>query len=227
MVGKNQIVSSEGYVLMVENCQVQLHGYNEISESAYSLKGHMIHDGGGIYMSSDSQLLLSHNSHLNISANRGKFYGGGIHVSRAGSSIQTLNELVDCYIDKRNYCISPGWCFFQFINSDGQYVNAGDIAEHNATVILSNNTATLGGNNVFNGHFQNCSLQTAQGTLQASRELILTVFHQNSSVDKKGSAICLCDGDELNCIRNYTLVIDTYPVLQFPVAVLLLVTGSK
>ena len=222
MAGENQIVSSKGYGLMLENSQVELHGYNEISESNYTLKGSMRHDGGGIYMSSDSQLLLSDNSHLNVSANTGNLYGGGIYVSYAGLLTPTLTDFVDCYIE-RYTC--PGWCFFQFINSDGQYVNASAIAEHNATVILSHNTATLGGNNVFNGHFQNCSLQTAQGTLPASIDLISTVFCQHPPVDKEVIPsypyfICLCDGDELNCIRNHTLVIDTYPVQQFPISVI-------
>ena len=34
--------------------------------------------------------------------------------------------------------------------------------------------------------------------------------------------ICLCDGDEFNCIRNHTLVIETYPVQQFPIFVTVL-----
>ena len=51
-------------------------------------------EDASIYILSDSQLLLSHNSHLNVSANKGKFYGGRIHVSYAGKSVQTLNELI-------------------------------------------------------------------------------------------------------------------------------------
>ena len=218
MAGENRIVMNKGYGLMLKNSRVELHGYNEISNNNYTGGG-----GGGINMSSDSQLLLSHNSHLSVSGNTGKQYGGGIYVSYAGQLTQNLTDFVDCYIEKLT---CPGWCFFQFINSDGQYVNASDIAEHNATVILSNNTATLGGNNVFNGHFENCSLQFAHGTLPASRELELihSVFHQNPPVNKERIPsypyfICLCDGDELNCIRNRTLVIHTYPVQQFPISV--------
>ena len=216
MAGDNQIVSNAGYGLLLENSQVELQGYNEICKSSYASRG-------GIHMSSDSQLLLSHNSHLNVSGNTGKLYGNGIYVSHTGNLTPTLTDFVDCYIEKLT---CPGWCFFQFINSDGQYVNASDIAEHNATVILSHNTATLGGNNVFNGHFENCSLQFAHGTLPASRELELihSVFHQNPPVNKERIPsypyfICLCDGDELNCIRNHTPVIDTYPVQQFPISV--------
>ena len=208
--GDNRIASNQGYGLELDNSQIELRGYNEISKNGNGV-------GGGVYMSLDSQLLLAPGTLLNVSANRGTPYGGGIYVD--GETME-LTEFVDCYIEKLT---CPGWCFFQFINSDGQYVNASDIAEHNATVILSNNTATLGGNNVFNGHFQNCSLQTSKGTLSASKELILTVFHQYPPMDEEVLPsypyfICLCDGDELNCIRNHTLVIDTYPVQQFPIA---------
>ena len=218
MAGENRIMFNEGYGLMLENSQLELQGYNEISNNAY---GRARGGGGGIYMSSDSQLLLVRNSHLNVSANTGMLYGGGIHVSHAGRSIQTLNEFVDCYVYKLT---CPGWCFFQFVNSDGQYVNETEIPEHNATVTLLRNTATLGGNNVFNGHFQNCSLQTAHGTIPAGEELICSVFHQYPPMEEEvipsfPYAICLCNGDELNCIRSHTLVIETYPVEQIPIIV--------
>ena len=216
----NRMVSNGGFGLLLNNTKVEFQGYNEISTNTFT-RGQM---GGGIYLSSDSQLLLKPHSLLNVSANRGDPYGGGLYNDYKGRRVNTLNEFVDCYVDKLT---CPGWCFFQFINSDGQYVNASDIAEHNATVILSNNTATLGGNSVFNGHFQNCSLQTAHGTLPASRELILSVFHQHPPMDDElipsfPYAICLCDGDELNCIRNHTLVIETYPVQQPPILVTVL-----
>ena len=226
MAENNRIILNEGYGLMLENSQLELQGYNEVSNNNYTRSG-----GGGVYMSSDSQLLLASNSHLNVSANTGKLYGGGIHVSHAGRSIQTLNEFVDCYVDKLT---CPGWCFFQFVNSDGQYVNETEIPEHNATVTLSRNTATLGGNNVFNGHFQNCSLQTAFGTLPARRELILSVFHQNPPMEEEeipsfpyAICTCLCDGDELNCIKNHTLEIETYPVQQFPISAYVMADWQK
>ena len=218
-----EIVSNGGFGLLLNNTQVELQGYNEINTNMFAMTewGEV---GGGIMMSCDSQLLLKPHSLLNVSANRGAPYGSGLYNDYKGRRVNTLNEFVDCYVDKLT---CPGWCFFQFINSDGQYVNASDIAEHNATVILSNNTATLGWNSVFNGHFQNCSLQTAHGTLPASRELILNVFHQYPPIDEKTVpsfpyAICLCDGDEFNCIRNHTLVIETYPVQQFPIFVTVL-----
>ena len=232
----NQITSSEGFGLLLNNTQVEVYGYNEISVNnftSYQTIGGIYYNrfsidkmGGGIYLSSDSQLLLTPHSLLNVSANKGNPYGGGIYNSYKGKTVQTLDEFLDCYVDKLT---CPGWCFFQFIKSDGQYVNASDIAEHNATVILSHNTATLGGNNVFNGHFPNCSLKTAHGTIPVSKELVLNIFHQYPHMDQELTpsfpyVICLCDinGDELNCIRNYTLVIVTYPVQQFPIFVTVL-----
>ena len=220
LAGGNRIISNEGMYLQMSSTQVELHGYNEISSNKFAPN----QLGGGIYLSSDSQLLLTPHSFLNVSANRGDPYGGGIYIDYKGRGVQTLNEFVDCYVDKLT---CPGWCFFQFINSDGQYVNASDIAEHNTSAILSHNTATYGGNNVFNAHFQNCILWTAHGTTPASRELILNVFQQYPPMDEEAIlsfpyAICLCDGDELNCIRNNKLVIETYPVRRFPIFVTVL-----
>ena len=227
LAGGNYITSNPGYGLVLYNSQVELHGYNEISKNTHGSKI----GGGGIYMSSDSQLLLTPGTVLNVTANTGYPYGGGIYISHHDlryelrSKVQTMSlaAFTDCYVEFHD---CPGWCFFQFINSDGQSVNASELAEHNATVLLTNNTASHGGNNVFNGHFQNCSLQTADvnGTLPASRQLILDVFHQYPPMDEEPIpsypyVICLCIDDELNCIRNQTLEIEMYPVQAFPISV--------
>ena len=216
----NQILSTVGFGLLLNNTQLELHGYNEISTN-------MTCDG--IYLSSDSQLLLTPHSFLNVTTNSGNMFGGGLclgelYIDYKGRGIQTLNEFVDCYVDKLT---CPGWCFFQFINNNGQYVNASGLTTHNTTVALSSNTATLSGNNVFNGHFQNCPLHTSTGTIPASRELILSVFHQYPPMNEDvipsfPYAICLCDDDEPKCIRNHTLVIETYPVQRFPIFVTVL-----
>ena len=230
MAGGNYITSNQGYGLMLNSSQVEFHGYNEISRNGLPARSIItIIASGGIYMSSDSQLLLTPGTVLNVTKNIGSPYGGGIYISHYTISFDltevsfSLTDFVDCYVEKHN---CPGWCFFQFINSDGQSVNASELAEHNATVLLVNNTASHGGNNVFNGHFQNCSLQTADvnGTLPASRQLILDVFHQYPPMDEETVpsypyAICLCIDGELNCIRNHTLVVHTYPVKTFPISV--------
>ena len=223
MAGGNYIESNKGYGLVLYSSQVELHGYNEIS------KNRVRNGGGGIYMTSDSRLLLTPGTVLNVTDNIGSPYGGGIYIShhdqirRSKEQTVSLAEFTNCYVEFRN---CPGWCFFQFINSDGQSVNASELAEHNATVLLVNNTASHGGNNVFNGHFENCSLQTADvnGTLLASRQLILDVFHQYPPMDAEPIpsypyAICLCIDGELNCIRNHTLVIHTYPVQNLLISV--------
>ena len=218
MAGGNYITSTQGYGLMLHSSQVELHGINEIRNS--EIQSVRIIGSGGIYMSADSQLLLAPSTVLNVTSNIGFPLGGGIYISPDHVS---LTAFVDCYVEFHD---CPGWCFFQFINSDGQSVNASELAEHNATVLLTNNTATRGGNNIFNGHFQNYSLQTADvnGTLPASRQLILDVFHQYPPMDEEPIpsypyAICLCIDGELNCIRNDVLVVDIYPVQNFPISV--------
>ena len=216
LVEGNQIVSNKGFGLLLNNTQVEFQGYNEISSNASTTGDTLV--GGNIYLSCDSQLLLKPHSLLNMSANRG-LYGGGLYNDYRGQRVQTLNDFVDCYVDK---LVCPGWCFFQFISSDEQYVNASEVAQHNATILLSYNTAT---HSVFNGHFQNCSLQLSHGTLPASRELISKVFSPlvEERMPSFPYAICLCDDDdEIKCVRNHTLVIDTYPVRELPIMVTVL-----
>ena len=215
MAGGNYIESNEGYGLMLYKSQVEFHGFNQIHKNGNLHRGIRC---GGIYMTSDSQLLLTPGTVLNVTENVGSPYGGGIYISP-----YQLTAFVDCYVERHN---CPGWCFFQFINSDGQSVNASELAEHNATVLMSNNIASRGGRNIFNGHFQNCSLQTADvnGTLPASRQLILDVFHQYPPMDEEPIpsypyVICLCNDGELNCIRKHTLVVDTYLVQNFIISV--------
>ena len=228
MAAGNYLESNQGYGLVLYGSQIELHGYNEIKKSTYGFERDTL-GSGGIYMSSDSQLLLAPGTVLNVTENIGRPYGGGIYISHYQSYKEqtvSLAAFTNCYVEFQN---CPGWCFFQFINNDGLSVNASELAEHNATVLLSNNTASYGGNNIFNGHFQNCSLQTADvnGTLLASRQLILDVFHQYPPMDEEPIpsypyAICLCIDGKLNCIRNHTLVIHTYPVQNFPLSVLVL-----
>ena len=121
MAGDNQIVSNWGYGLKLNNTQIEFHGYNEISKNRYEKDRFTAGNGGGIYMSSDSRLLLAPGTLLNVSENSGNPFGGGVFICYSGAKkTLTLNEFVDCYAEKLT---CPGWCFFQFINSDGQYVN--------------------------------------------------------------------------------------------------------
>lgn len=77
----NQIVSNEGFGLLLNNTQVEFQGYNEISSNAsiymYTTGGTLV--GGDIYLSCDSQLLLKPHSLLNMSGKRG-LYGGGLYI---------------------------------------------------------------------------------------------------------------------------------------------------
>ena len=233
MAGGNYIVSNVGYGLELYNSQVEFHGYNEISKNGIQNDEEI--GCTGIYMTSDSQLLLTPGTVLNVTVNNGYPYGGGIYISHVHVNKPQMSAFptssVDCYVELY-YC--QRWCFFQFINSDGQSANTSELAEHNATVLLLNNTAPQGGNNVFNGHFQNCSLQTADvnSTLPASRQLILDVFHQYPPMDEEPIpsypyVICLCNDGELNCIWNHTLVINTYPVQNLLISVQVLADWQR
>ena len=77
MAGGNYITSNQGYGLALHNSQVELHGYNDISNNTHRFGL----EGGGIYMSSDSQLLLTPGTVLNVTANNASPYGGGIYIS--------------------------------------------------------------------------------------------------------------------------------------------------
>ena len=158
LAGDNIISNSQGRGLLIAGSYLEIHGYNAISHSQ------AFWEGGGIYMTADSKLLLVPNAHLKVCENKVVRYGGGIYVSleslESPTSDEDLSHFVACYVNKT---VCPGLCFFQFIGTDGQPIHKEELQSINATINVSNNIGLEGGNNIFNGHIEGCMLQMQNG----------------------------------------------------------------
>ena len=203
--GGNEISNNHGTGLELIDSQLEIHGYNVIQKN----------DGGGLYMTSDSLLLMANGSVLNVSHNSAEF-GGGIHISYKGRSIASYEDFLHCYVYKTT---CPGWCFFQFVDQNGHLLMQDELNAYQANLSLEKNHALKDGNEIFNGHLDNCSLMTEDGVLSASMDTLLKVLSsrvlEDDALDSLPHYICLCntsnpkDYSLWNCQRNFTFTV--YP----------------
>ena len=185
--GGNEISNNHGIGLVLSDTQLEIHGYNDIHEN----------DGGGLFMTSDSLLLMANGSVLNVSHNSAEF-GGGIHISYKGRSIASYEDFLHCYVYKTT---CPGWCFFQFVDQNGHLLRQDDLDAYQANLNLENNHVTedMYGNEIFNGHLHNCSLMTKDGVIGTSTDTLLKVLpsqvleDDNGALDSLPQYICLCN----------------------------------
>ena len=202
--GGNEISNNHGVGLVLNDTQLEIHGYNNIREN-----------DGGLYMTSDSLLLMANGSVLNVSHNTAEF-GGGIHISYKGRSIASYQDFLHCYVYKTT---CPGWCFFQFVDQNGHLLMQDELNAYQANLSLEKNHALKDGNEIFNGHLDNCSLMTEDGVLRASMDTLLQVLPsrvlEDDALDSLPHYICLCntsnpkDYSLWNCQRNFTFTV--YP----------------
>ena len=198
--GGNEISNNHAIGLVLNDTQLEIHGYNDIHEN----------DDGGLYMTSDSLLLMANGSVLNVSHNSAEF-GGGIHISYKGRSIASYQDFLHCYVYKTT---CPGWCFFQFVDQNGHLLKQNELDAYEANLNLENNRASKDGNEIFNGHLHNCSLMTKDGVIGASMDTLLLVLPssvlQDDALDSLPYYMCLCNTSNpndilMNCHHNLTL----------------------
>ena len=216
--GGNEVSNNCGIGLSLNDTQLEIHGYNVINEN----------DGGGLYMTSDSLLLMANGSVLNLSHNSAEF-GGGIHISYKGRGIASYEDFLHCYVYKTT---CPGWCFFQFVDQNGHLLRQNELNAFDTNLSLDSNHASKGGHEIFNGHLHNCSIMTEDGVIGASTDTLLKVLPSQVLEDDHGALdslpqyICLCntsksqDSKLWNCQGNFSLTI--YPGADFLYSVVVL-----
>ena len=191
-------------VIQLQNSQLEIHGYNEIHSN----------NGEGIILSPSSQLLFSNNSELSIRDNKVPINGSGVRIEPTGDGIESFSEFVQCYIHKT---ACPGWCFFQFIHSNGSAVSGEELTTFTASLNISRNTyGNDKYNNIINGHIYNCSLKTNSGSTGLDTELrlkFIRVEDDRGSINMIPYQICLCEHVQLftseDC--NQTTLLHVYP----------------
>ena len=216
--GGNEISNNHGIGLVLNDTQLEIHGSNDIHEN-----------DGGLYMTSDSLLLMANGSVLNVSHNSAEF-GGGIHISYKGRRIASYEDFLHCYVYKTT---CQGWCFFQFVDQNGHLLMQDELNDFQSNLNLENNLATEDGNEIFNGHLHNCSLMTKGGVIGASTDTLLKVLpsqvidDDNDALDSLPHYIYLCNTGNIptddmlrNFQRNFTLTIYPGEDYNFSVVVL-------
>lgn len=214
--GRNEILNNHGLGLVLNDTQLEIHGCNDIHNNT----------GGGVWMTSDSHLLAANGSTLNVMHNVADF-GGGIHVSYKGRNTASFEEFLNCYVYKTT---CPGWCFFQFVDQNGRLLMPNDLNTFQANLNIQGNSALTEGNEIYNGHLDNCSLMTKDGMEHVSMDVLLTVLPPDALIDNALDSVpydlCLCDSDNAldcsswDCHRNLTYAM--YPGEEYPLLVTVL-----
>ena len=201
--GGNEISNNYATGLVLNDTQLEIHGYNDIHEN-----------DGGLFMTSDSLLLMANGSVLNVSHNTAEF-GGGIHISYKGRNIASYEDFLHCYVYKTT---CPGWCFFQFVDQNGHLLMQDEFNVHQANINLERNRAIEDGHEIFNGHLHNCSLMTKDGIIGATDALLNVMpsrVREDDALDSLPYYICLCNTSNpqnikwWNCQQNLSLTL--YP----------------
>ena len=213
--GRNKILNNRGLGLVLNDTQLEIHGCNDIRNNT-----------GGVWMTSDSLLLVANGSALNVMRNVADF-GGGIHVSYKGRNTTSFEEFLNCYVYKTT---CPGWCFFQFVDQNGRLLMPDDLSTFQANLNVWSNSALIDGNEIYNGHLDNCSLVTKDGMEPVSMHILQVLLPpsalKDNALDSVPYDLCLCDSDNAldaslwDCHRNLTRTM--YPGKEYPLLVTIL-----
>lgn len=165
---------------------------------------------------SDCLLLLSNNSLLQVHNNRDRgIFSAGISVlgtlkRAAASSLELWPE--------------NDHCFFQFVDNHGRYIHSYDLHNFNVSISVCDNKLRsfwrYATNNIWNGHFDNCLLQTQEGSVLASNTTLTHTFRTDLIKLQEESTlpykICLCDStlvsrkaSDWDCQQR--IIISAYP----------------
>ena len=207
--GRSKVNDNNGTGLTLNNSMLQVQGYNELVGN----------NNSAVVMTSDSRILLTNNSMLNITHNTATLSGGGIFISYKGHNISSFQQFVECYI---NRIPCPGWCFFQLVQDNGEYLNDDEIPSFNSSLNVLGNAALPAhtANEIFNGHFDECRLHTRTGSVNAIRENIEQIFPSETFTDDNIGFLpyrickCVCGHHQtVNCAMmcNAALSLNVYP----------------
>ena len=198
----------EAHGLILEDSDLQICGFNRLDHRVlkmkYTEKLHNERSQVGILLSSNSHLLLSNNSKLQIfKPFLSRHYES---VNFPITLIRITNHIDETFEDLINYCgklkteTCPGLCFFQFIDEYGRYVKEEELGSMSALLYTplryllvkkGYNTTSLA--SIVNGHFNKCRLNTLSGTTEVPNNILNRTFSYDVRKDATVPyEICLC-----------------------------------
>ena len=108
-------------------------------------------------------------------------------------------DYTQCAAGRRKQCDRS--CFFQAIDQNGVLLREKDIPFFNGSIIMDNNTAEDGGNQIYNGQLKDCTLYTQEGHVTTNMTLLKQFVRLPSFSPKDVSSlpyyICLCEKDRV------------------------------
>ena len=148
------------------------------------------HNGGGMFLITDSFLLLQSDALISFINNHATNKGGAIHIAQI--ILQTTQSNLDDDINDSIF----GYCFFQFLNNND-----------NKYFYFKNNTAAIAGSAVYGGASSLCTYYLNNTFDIASSDLfanITTFVNQTgySVISSDAREVCFCDNSIPTCNRT-------------------------
>ena len=197
----------EAQGLILEDSDLQIYGSNKVEHFTRNVKctDKLCKERSqvGILLSSNSHLLLSNNSKLQIfepSLSRGyESVNFPITLIRITNCInETFEDFVNYGVLKTETC--SGLCFFQFIDEYGRYVKEEELGSMNTLlytqlryVLVKKGYNITSLASIVNGHFNKCRLNTLSGNTEVSSNILNRTFSYDVRKDATVPyEICLC-----------------------------------
>ena len=183
--GTNKIWQNFGCGIVLKNSRIQNDGYTAIEGNTE----------GGMVLHSDCLVLLSNNSILQVQNNRDKsVFSAGLAI------VGTLRRLIPASLQ---LWPKGDVCFFQFVDKQGRYIYSFEHHNFNASISVLYNRQwgswQYATNNIWNGHFDACLLQTQDGTIPVTNYTLtqtfstdLTKLQEEATLPYK---ICFCNSN--------------------------------
>ena len=179
---ENTIQDNRAQGLTLSRSEVVLKGTNTM----YQNQGYY---GGGVAMYKNSQLLFMNGAYLNISSNHAFVQGGGMYIEDYCTSLRISDKCP---------------CFFQFIDSNGSYLQNATIGSLNVSAFLLENRiqrkCAIAAAMIFNPNTDDCHLYTTFPN-STPTDALKQIFHLPDNITSKDISsvpkqICPCTTDE-------------------------------
>ena len=199
----NHAKDSGGAVYAIESCELYFEGnvsfeYNKAAK------------GGGLY--------LAHRSLCNLSATALQIYFVQNHASKNGGAIYVDDSNPSVYCEKSS--LLKSLCFFQ-VQSDRE-VNSQ--AQLQARIHFSNNTAKLGGGDLYGGTIDNCKLPNidicSYCVFKSSQDVFDTMATTDLDITSVPLKVCSCEQQISDCPQSYFIYVYPGKASNVPVTVI-------
>ena len=161
-------------------------------------------EGGGIYLSPTSKVMLNRSVKMYASGNKAR-NGGAIFVQNFEDYRYCLKST-----DYLNQGLQNHHCFFQIIGQG-----------RNISLVFDGNNASLAGDDLFGGRLEKCtmnnSIQSGLDTFRSISEFVPNSISNSSSISSVAMTVCFCKNDSLSYDQsNFTVYVQRGEIFKVP-----------